>query len=45
MREHPWFSGLFFASIFLLLTGYMMNRFFVSDMNRQPAKDVDSTPA
>ena len=45
VREHPWFSGLFFASIVLLLTGYMMNRFFVSDVNRERAKDVDSAPA
>lgn len=28
VREHPWFTGLFFGSILLLITGYVLNRMY-----------------
>jgi uncharacterized protein YjbJ (UPF0337 family) len=27
VRQHPWFTGVFFSGIALLVTGYMLNRF------------------
>lgn len=28
VREHPWFTGLFFGSILLMITGYVLNRMY-----------------
>jgi uncharacterized protein YjbJ (UPF0337 family) len=27
VRQHPWFTGVFFSGIALLVAGYMLNRF------------------
>jgi hypothetical protein len=35
MREHPWFAGIFFGGIALLVAGYMLNRFFTTEEIRE----------
>lgn len=45
VREHPWFTGLFFASITLLLTGYAVNHFFGGDVTQTVTKDVERATA
>lgn len=38
VREHPWFTGLFFGSMALLLAGYILNRFFTFEEIQQEVK-------